>query len=69
MYYNIIHSGFLGVAREVMNLYLRNFADAFGDKEVLLIMDQAGWHRSRELVVPSTGQPYGRHNHRTQPDA
>lgn len=44
------------VNTEMMSLYLLNLADAFREKEVLLIMDQAGWHHSRELDVPSSLQ-------------
>ena len=44
------------VNTEMMGIYLLNLADAFREKEVLLIMDQAGWHHSRELVVPSAVQ-------------
>jgi len=40
------------VNTEIMNLYLQNLADAFQEKEVLLIMDQAGWHHSKKLQVP-----------------
>lgn len=36
-----------------MNLFLRELAKEFNDKKVLLIVDGAGWHKSKGLVVPS----------------
>lgn len=35
-----------------MNLYLEQMSLAYENEEIVLIMDQAGWHRSKELVVP-----------------
>ena len=40
------------VNTEMMNLYLKEFAAEYRDERVLLIMDQAGWHRSKDLCVP-----------------
>lgn len=37
----------------VMNIYLQKLSEEFASKRVLLIMDQAGWHRSQELCIPS----------------
>jgi hypothetical protein len=36
----------------MMNLYLAEMSAAFPDKEILLIWDQAGWHKSNSLKVP-----------------
>jgi transposase len=40
------------VNTEMMNLYLAEMAAAFPDKEIMLIWDQAGWHKSNSLKVP-----------------
>jgi len=40
------------VDTEMMNLYLEQFSSAFSDTDIMLIMDQAGWHGSKDLVVP-----------------
>lgn len=41
------------VNTEMMNIYLEHLGDAYADKQLLLIMDQAGWHSSRRLIVPT----------------
>jgi transposase len=38
---------------ECMNTYLKELSKDLGDKEAYVILDQAGWHRSAELKVPS----------------
>ena len=40
------------VNTEMMNLYLKELSSAFQKKRVLIIMDQAGWHCSKNLVLP-----------------
>ncbi len=40
------------VNTEMMNLYLEHLAVAYPEEPVVLILDQAGWHRSAELRVP-----------------
>ena len=40
------------VNTEVMNIYLSMFSEANPDKTILMIMDQAGWHRSKDLIIP-----------------
>lgn len=43
------------VNTEAMTLALAEFARAVGagrDKQILLLVDNAGWHRSTALVVP-----------------
>ena len=44
-----------GVTAEIFSIALSHFAQAVGagpSKRVLLVLDQAGWHSSKELVVP-----------------
>lgn len=36
----------------MMNLYLKYFSDQFSDSKILLVLDQAGWHKSNDIVVP-----------------
>lgn len=40
------------VNTEMMNLYLQELSREYTPKTILLIMDQAGWHRSKNLSVP-----------------
>ena len=40
------------VNTDMMSIYLRELSKAYTTKTILLIMDQAGWHRSRDLVIP-----------------
>ena len=43
------------VTAEIFSIALSHFAQAVGagpSKRVLLVLDQAGWHSSKELVVP-----------------
>jgi len=40
------------VNTEMMNLYLAEMSVAFPDKKILLIWDQAGWHKAKSLKVP-----------------
>jgi len=37
---------------KMMEIYLKELSEKYCDKETLLIMDQAGWHRSEKLKVP-----------------
>ena len=36
----------------MMQIYLDELSQSLGEKEIILIMDQAGWHKSKALVVP-----------------
>ena len=36
----------------MMNLYLKQMSNAYESDEIVIIMDQAGWHKSKELIVP-----------------
>ena len=40
------------VNTEMMSLYLEEFSRAYPLEKILLIMDQAGWHGSKGLIVP-----------------
>jgi len=40
------------VCTDMMNLYIQAFSEKYKDQKVILIMDQAGWHKSKDLVVP-----------------
>jgi len=41
------------ISTEIMNVYLKQFAaEIFSDVHAVLIWDQAGFHKSKELVVP-----------------
>jgi transposase len=36
-----------------MNIYLEELSLAYPDQELMLIMDQAGWHKAKGLRIPS----------------
>lgn len=36
-----------------MNIFFEEMAQAIGDKEIIFVMDGAGWHKSKELKIPS----------------
>jgi len=36
----------------MMNLYLEQMSSAYENDEIVIIMDQAGWHKSKDLIVP-----------------
>lgn len=40
------------VNTEMMNTYLEHLSHNYKDKEIMLIMDKAGWHRAKDLCVP-----------------
>ena len=37
------------VNTDMMNFYLEHLSENYHDKELMLIMDQAGWHKSKDL--------------------
>lgn len=37
---------------EMMDIYLSELSKAYDNHRILLIMDQAGWHKSKELDIP-----------------
>lgn len=40
------------VNTEMMQVYLDEFSQSLGESNAILIMDQAGWHKSKALAVP-----------------
>lgn len=40
------------VNTEMMNIFLEELSKAYSEYTILLIMDQAGWHKSKELNIP-----------------
>jgi len=42
------------VNTEMMQLYLDDFSLSLGDREKILVMDQVGWHKSKDLAVQRT---------------
>lgn len=40
------------VNTDMMNVYLKELLKSFPDKRLMLIMDQAAWHHSNNLIVP-----------------
>ncbi len=36
----------------MMQIYLDELSQSLDGKEIILIMDQAGWHKSKDLAVP-----------------
>lgn len=41
------------VNTEMMNLYLSEMSDAFPNKKIMILWDQAGWHKSKSLDIPA----------------
>ena len=41
------------VNTEMMQIYLDEFSASLGDEKSILIMDQAGWHKSKALNIPA----------------
>jgi transposase len=40
------------VNTEVMSLYLAKMSEALGSRQALVVLDRAGWHRSKDLLIP-----------------
>lgn len=40
------------VNTDCMNLYLQELSLHLDEKQAIIVMDQAGWHKSKKLVVP-----------------
>ena len=40
------------VNTDMMGRYLKEMSDFYENEEIVIIMDQAGWHKSKDLVVP-----------------
>ncbi|MBL0318441.1 MAG: transposase [Alphaproteobacteria bacterium] len=41
------------VNTDMLNLYLQEMSRQFADDKISLVMDGAGWHRSRQLNLPA----------------
>jgi len=39
---------------ECMNIFLKELASELSGREVILVVDGAGWHKSKDLVVPQS---------------
>lgn len=37
----------------MMNLYLAALSERYADRKILIVMDQAGWHKAKRLVMPA----------------
>jgi transposase len=37
---------------EMMNIFLDEFLKEYSDKDILFVLDQAGWHKAKDLKVP-----------------
>lgn len=42
------------VNTQCMNIFLQELAIVMGNKKIFLVLDGAGWHKSKRLVVPAT---------------
>ena len=40
------------VNTEFMNLFLEKMSEYYQDDQIMLIMDGAGWHKSKNLIIP-----------------
>lgn len=40
------------VNTEMMNLFIEELAKAYPERDLLIILDQAGWHKAKDLTVP-----------------
>jgi transposase len=40
------------VNTDMMNIYLDEFSKEYSNKDILVILDQAGWHKAKDLKVP-----------------
>ena len=39
---------------DMMNIYFEELLKEYPGRDILIIMDQAGWHKAKELKVPET---------------
>jgi len=40
------------VNTDCFNLYLEELSSQYKDKKIILIVDGAGWHKSKDLIIP-----------------
>ena len=38
---------------DMMNLFLENVSQDFSNNEIIMQVDGAGWHRSKDLIIPN----------------
>jgi len=41
------------VNTEIMNLYLHEISKHYKDENITIVMDGAGWHKSKKLIIPA----------------
>jgi transposase len=41
------------VNTQMMNIFFEEFAKAYSGKDILMVLDQAGWHKAKDLDVPN----------------
>jgi len=41
------------VNTELMNLFLQEMSECYKSEEIVIVMDGAGWHKSKKLIVPT----------------
>ena len=42
-----------GVNAEMMSIFLEETSHRYSDEQVVMIMDQAGWHKAKRLKIPA----------------
>ena len=42
------------VNTDMMNIYFEELLKEYPGRDILIIMDQAGWHKAKELKVPES---------------
>ncbi len=35
-----------------MNIFIQELVKDFGDQKIILVLDGAGWHKSKDLLIP-----------------
>jgi transposase len=40
------------VNTDCMNIFIQELIKDFGDKKIILVLDGAGWHKSKDLLIP-----------------
>lgn len=38
----------------MMNIFFDELSKEYPDKEIIIAMDQAGWHKAKDLKLPTT---------------
>jgi transposase len=45
------------VNTDMMNIFFEELVKEYPDKEIIIVMDQAGWHKTKDLKHPDTVTP------------